>query len=327
MKSFLDFEEKNVEKAVQKACEDLNVSREKLKYDIISHGSSGIFGLVGAKKALIRVFVPDLQGVQSTSKDSSDTGLDDATSNSTISQTDRETVSALVDEAFGEIIEPGPVDAPLPVPEKKSRKPKKIEKTEKRAKAIKTPKVEKKEKVETKAETPSVGEPPEKIDNEVAMAAARELAQKIFETLSIDAEMSVSSDSDQCIINVKVGEPGILIGKRGQMLEAIQYLVDKVVSKQCGKGNRVIFDVEGYVESRKTELKDLASRLASKVIKTGKPSTMTRMNAHDRRIVHVALKRNRSVRTQSVGDGYYRKLIIFPKNKVQKKTEQPQSKE
>ena len=67
MKSFLDFEEKNVEKAVQKACADLNVSRDKLKYDIISHGSSGIFGLVGTKKALIRVFVPDLPNAKSVS--------------------------------------------------------------------------------------------------------------------------------------------------------------------------------------------------------------------------------------------------------------------
>ena len=64
MKAFLDFEEKSVEKAVQKACAELNISKEKLKYDIISYGSSGIFGLVGAKKALIRVSVPEDSAAQ-----------------------------------------------------------------------------------------------------------------------------------------------------------------------------------------------------------------------------------------------------------------------
>ena len=154
-----------------------------------------------------------------------------------------------------------------------------------------------------------------------AMSVARDLAHEIFKTMGVEAELSEKTVSNQSWINVKVAEPGILIGKRGQTLEAIQYLADKVVSKQCGKGNRVIFDVEGYVESRKTELKDLAARLASKALKTGKPSTMTRMNAHDRRVVHMSLKKNRAVRTQSVGDGYYRKLIIFPKKKSTRKTE------
>jgi len=338
MKSFLDFEEKNVEKAVQKACADLNVKRDKLKYDIISHGSSGIFGLVGTKKALIRVFVPDLQDVAASVA----TGIscqDEQNLNADISQSDKDTVSALVDEAFGEVKKP----ATAPVKPKKTAKSEKAQKTEKAKKPVKSKKpalekeknekpvkVETIEKIVTTEESiapspPTEDEASTERNNEAAIAVALDLGREIFKTMSIDAEMTVKNGSDQCWINVKVGEPGILIGKRGQTLEAIQYLVDKVVNKQCGKGNRIIFDVEGYVESRKTELKELASRLASKAVKTGKPSTMTRMNAHDRRIVHVTLKRNRSVRTQSVGDGYYRKLIIFPKKKSQKKTDKAKS--
>ena len=317
MKSFLDFEEKNVEKAVKKACADLNVTRDKLKYDIISHGSSGIFGLVGTKKALIRVFVPDLPDGKSVSDASAIAGHNKKILNSDITQSEKDTVSALVDEAFGEIKEPaGALEKP-----KKNKKTRKVVKPEKVVKPKKTEKPE-----INKTPIPTIED--QAINNEAAIRAAQDLVREIFKTISIEAEMSVSvnSDSDQCWINVKVEEPGILIGKRGQTLEAIQYLVDKVVNKQCGKGNRVIFDVEGYVESRKSELKDLASRLASKAVKTGKPSTMTRMNAHDRRIVHVSLKRNRAVRTQSVGDGYYRKLIIFPKKKSQKKADKAQSK-
>lgn len=342
MKSFLDFEEKNVEKAVQKACADLNVTREKLKYDIISHGSSGIFGLVGTKKALIRVFIPDLPNGKSLS-DASDIAVHgEIRPGSDISQSEKETVNALVDEAFGVVKKP--VAAPVKpkktkAPEKpdkktkpeQAKKPEKIKKSvsEKKEKPVRVAKKEQIAKIEEKSkELPETeGDGLQAENKEAAIAVAQDLGREIFRTMSIDAEMTVKDGSDYCWINVKVEEPGILIGKRGQTLEAIQYLVDKVVNKQCGKGNRIIFDVEGYVESRKSELKDLAARLASKAIKSGKPSTMTRMNAHDRRIVHVTLKRNRSVRTQSVGDGYYRKLIIFPKNKSQKKTDKPKSKE
>jgi spoIIIJ-associated protein len=346
MKSFLDFEEKNVERAVQKACADLNVTREKLKYDIISHGSSGIFGLVGTKKALIRVFIPDLPTGKSVADATVIAAHGKIRSGSVISPSEKDTVNALVDEAFGEVKQP----AAVPVKPKKAKmvekteqpnkseqpkKPEKIKKTvsEKKEKPVKVAKKEKITKTEEKSkELPATdgdsdGDGIQAESNEAAIAVAQDLGREIFKTMSIDAEMTVKKGSDYCWINVKVEEPGILIGKRGQTLEAIQYLVDKVINKQCGKGNRIIFDVEGYVESRKSELKELAARLASKAIKSGKPSTMTRMNAHDRRIVHVTLKRNRSVRTQSVGDGYYRKLIIFPKSKSQKKTGKPKTNE
>lgn len=342
MKSFLDFEEKNVERAIQKACEDLNVSREKLKYDIISHGSSGIFGLVGTKKALIRVFVPDLPKAPAASTTVS-TSVQDAQSIETVTvQADRDTVNALVDEAFGESRE----SIAIPPP-KKSRKPRKNQKSEKKGSDEKERRPEKKQKIEM-AETIEQSEIMEKfeeseeiLDDSVtdeelmddalaspspedvasALAVAKELVEKVFIAMDMAAEISLDPNSDPCALNVKVPDPGVLIGKRGQTLEAIQYLVDKVVNKQCGKGSRVIVDVEGYVETRKTELKELATRLAEKTLKSGKPSTMMRMNAHDRRIVHIALKKNPAVRTQSLGDGYYRKLIIFPKKKIRKKAE------
>lgn len=345
MKSFLDFEEKNVDKAVQKACEELNVSREKLKFDIISHGSSGIFGLVGTKKALIRVFVPDLPKAPPASSKTDSTSLPKVpATESEMAQADRDTVSALVDEAFGES-----QPSIAPPPSKKSRKPRKNQKSEKIASDAKEKRDEKKQKIET-AEPPDqaeiteprdepdqlcedsvtdeewMGDAPASVspaDVEAALAVARELAEKVFIALDLAAEISLDPQAVPPALNVKVPDPGILIGKRGQTLEAIQYLVDKVVNKQCGKGSRVIVDVEGYVETRKTELKELATRLANKTLKSGKPSTMMRMNAHDRRIVHIALKRNPAVRTQSVGDGYYRKLIIFPKKKTRKKAETP----
>ena len=74
-------------------------------------------------------------------------------------------------------------------------------------------------------------------------------------------------------------------------------------------------DVKGYLGARKANLKKMASKMADKVIKTNKPVTVGQMNAYDRRIVHMSLKDNQNVRTQSMGEGYYRKLVIFPKRK------------
>ncbi len=78
-------------------------------------------------------------------------------------------------------------------------------------------------------------------------------------------------------------------------------------------------DIEGYLNKRKDRLESLAKRLAEKVKVSGKPSTIGQMNAHDRRIIHIALKDDIEVRTQSIGEGFYRKLVIFPKKKNAKK--------
>ncbi len=287
MTDFLDFDGKSVEQAVDKACQELHVSKQKLAYDIISYGSTGIFGLVGTKKALIRVFPPEPQngggggGGASSTETSEPAGTDPATPDNTVpaSEADkdnRSAINALIDEAFGETGESvgAGKDAGAQA---------------------------------------SVESPPVVTDE--AISVAENLLTRILKLLSPEAEISVQRDSDQCRIHISGGDTAILIGRKGQTLEAMQYLVDKALNKQCGKGFRVVIDVEGYLETRKNELTELSSRLAEKARRSGKPTTMNLMNAHDRRIVHLALKHDKSVRTQSVGDGYYRKLMILPKRR------------
>jgi len=115
------------------------------------------------------------------------------------------------------------------------------------------------------------------------------------------------------VFNVVGGNAGVLIGKRGQNLEAIQYLIDKIVNKKSEKRIRLQVDVEGYIKARKENLTKLAEKLAEKTKKTGRPSTIGQISAQDRRTVHLTLKSDKEVRTQSIGDGYYRKLVIFPR--------------
>ena len=99
----------------------------------------------------------------------------------------------------------------------------------------------------------------------------------------------------------------------------MQYLVEKIVNKHSEQRIRIQIDIEGYLEKRQNNLKRLAGKLAEKAKRTGKTITIGQMNAHDRRVVHLALRDDLDIRTQSVGDGFLKKLLIFPRKKYSRK--------
>ncbi len=252
----LEFEARNIEKAVEKASKKTKIEKEALQYKVISYGSTGIFGLVGSKKAKIKVFLPE--------KDS------DATKKmkgSLASDTDTRSLAKEKVDAF--ISEAG---------------------------------------IEENVQ-------PEGILSEEALEAGKKVLQRIIDAITADASIDIAQNSRSVQFNIEGGNAGILIGKRGQTLEAMQYLVEKVINKHNDKRVRVQIDVEGYLATRKNTLENLAARLSKKVRRTGRPVRVGQMNAHDRRIVHLALKNDKDVRTQSLGEGFYRKLMIFPKKK------------
>jgi spoIIIJ-associated protein len=285
MTDFLDFDGKNVDQAVEKACEALGVAKDQLSYDIISYGSTGIFGLVRTKKALIRVSAPRFDGQGESFTDTSGNETASIVSGEGEADDNRAAISALIDEAFGDSDAAGEDETAPPSDEGED---------------------------EDFEDLPEEHPPPA---TEEAIAVAKSVLSRILTVLSPEAEISVHQDAELCRMHISNGETAILIGRKGQTLEAMQYLLDKIVNKQCGKGYRILVDVEGYLETRQTELQEMASRMAEKACRTGKPATINRMNAHDRRVIHLALKNNRSVRTQSVGDGYYRKLMILPRRR------------
>jgi spoIIIJ-associated protein len=251
MSPSLEFEEKNVEMAVKKACEELNIPREKLKHDVISYGSTGIFGLVGTKKARIRVTLP---------KTSQDVKIED-------SNTKIQKIASLDQSAKNTDLQ---MDAAIDDTELS---------------------------------------PSEDDSKEIG----REALQRIIDLITTDATISIEEKSNRFFFHIKGGNSAVLIGKRGQTLEAIQYLVEKIVNKKKKERVGIEVDVEGYLEKRRMSLEKTAFRLAEKVKRTGKPATIGQMNSHDRRIVHIALKDDNMVRTQSMGEGILRKLVIFPK--------------
>ena len=256
MSPSLEFEDKNVEMAVKKACEKLNIPREKLKHDVISYGSTGIFGLVGTKKARIRVTLPKTQDV------------------------------------------------------KMEESNKKIPKTDSLDQNVKNTDFQTEADIDDTIPSPSEDDP---------KIIGREALQRIVDLITEDATISIEERSNRIFFDVKGGNSAVLIGKRGQTLEAMQYIVEKIVNKKRKERIGIQVDVEGYLEKRRINLEKTAFRLSEKVKRTGKPATIGQMNSHDRRIVHIALKDDNMVRTQSVGEGILRKLVIFPKKNSSRK--------
>lgn len=225
MASEYEFEGKTKEEAVGKACEELGLSEDQLEIEVLSYGSTGIFGLVGVKRAKIKVTVPHSPEAE--------------------------------------------VEEPSPAAQK----------------------------------------------HEGVAEIARRTLEEIISFIAEGASVSVETESDSVRLKVEGGNSALLIGKHGRTLDALQYIVQKVAQKEKRARLRISVDVEGYRDRRKASLTQLALRLGEKVKRSGKPATISPMNAYDRRIVHVALKDESSVRTQSMGTGSLRKLVIYPQRK------------
>jgi spoIIIJ-associated protein len=225
MKS-VETEGKTIEEAVGKACEELGVLREDLDIQVLANGSTGFWGLVGAKNAKIRATLKERPMAQPSEANLS----------------------------------------PLP-------------------------------SADQAAET------------------AQKTLLDLLRLLEVEASVDLKEDSERILLNIKGDGSGLLIGRKGQTLDALEYLVNKIVHKGAEDKKRIVVDTENYRSRREDSLVKLALRLADKAKRLGRPVTISPMNAHDRRIIHLALQEDKSLRTWSTGTGLYRKVIISPEKK------------
>lgn len=136
--------------------------------------------------------------------------------------------------------------------------------------------------------------------------------QGLLQRLGMETEVEGSVKEGDIYLDVKSDDGGILIGKHGRTLEALQTIISRMVNKQIKKPVRVILDVAGYKKRRADSLKKMAGRLGEIVKKTGKEVAIGPFNAHDRRIIHIALKEDLSLKTESLGEGEWKKIKIIP---------------
>ncbi|WP_054876714.1 RNA-binding cell elongation regulator Jag/EloR [Oxobacter pfennigii] len=147
--------------------------------------------------------------------------------------------------------------------------------------------------------------------------AAKTFLRDVLDSMDIKAEIKVQEEKDAIKVTLRGPNMGILIGHRGETLDALQYLVSLVVNKDSegDEYKRVILDTENYRQKREETLVKLANRLAIKVKSTGKNVVLEPMNPYERRVIHSALQDNLYVTTHSEGDEPYRKVVIEAKRK------------
>ena len=139
-----------------------------------------------------------------------------------------------------------------------------------------------------------------------------EFLNKLFNAMNLEVTSTIDYDEDSRVMNIDFSgdEMGILIGKRGQTLDSLQYLISLVVNKESDSYIKVKVDTEDYRERRKQTLENLAKNLSYKVKRTRRPVTLEPMNPYERRTIHSALQNDRYVETHSEGDEPYRKVVI-----------------
>lgn len=140
---------------------------------------------------------------------------------------------------------------------------------------------------------------------------AKTFLNNVLKEMNINADIEVALVDESLHVNMIGEDMAILIGKRGQTLDSLQYLLSLVVNKNRDEYLRVILDTENYRAKRKETLESLAEKLAMKVKKSRKNVILEPMNPYERRIIHSALQNNPSVSTKSEGDEPYRKVVIY----------------
>ena len=156
---------------------------------------------------------------------------------------------------------------------------------------------------------------PADASSHMAAETARKTLQDLLGLLEIEAGIDLKEEPERILLNIKGDGSGLLIGRKGQTLDALEYLINKIVHKGAEDKKRIIVDTENYRSRREESLVLLAQRLGDKAKRLGRPVTISPMSAHDRRLIHLALQEDKTLRTCSTGTGLYRKIVISPEKK------------
>lgn len=260
---------KTIEAAVAGGLEKLGISREEAVVHVVEQPSSGLFGLIHKKMAVVDISAPD-------------------------------------EEAEEDISEEAPV-AEIPAEEAKEETPAEEPKAEEAASEAEEAPAE-----EKKAEREEPTFDPEE-QKKVAEEAKTFLAG-VFAGMHLAVTMECRMTEERIMINLVGDGLGILIGKHGQTLDALQYLTNLAAGKSFRHHYFILLDVENYRERRQDTLEALARRLAGKVKRTGEEIRLEPMAAGERRIIHLALQDDHAVSTDSEGEAPYRYVVIRPKD-------------
>lgn len=256
---------KTIEAAVAEGLEKLGISREEAVVHVVEQPSSGLFGLIHKKMAVVDISAPDEEAEEDTVEEAS--------------PAEEAKEETLAEEPKAEEAAPEAEEAPAE---------------------------------EKKAEREEPTFDPEE-QKKVAEEAKTFLAG-VFAGMHLAVTMECRMTEERIMINLVGDGLGILIGKHGQTLDALQYLTNLAAGKSFRHHYFILLDVENYRERRQDTLEALARRLAGKVKRTGEEIRLEPMAAGERRIIHLALQDDHAVSTDSEGEAPYRYVVIRPKD-------------
>jgi spoIIIJ-associated protein len=167
----------------------------------------------------------------------------------------------------------------------------------------------------TRKDNPTLPPEGESLASSQAAETAKKTLQDLLGLLGMEAGVELREEPERILLNIQGDGSGLLIGRKGQTLDALEYLINKIVHKGAEDKKRIVVDTENYRSRREESLARLALRLAEKAKRLGRPVTISPMNAHDRRLIHLALQDDKTLRTRSTGTGLYRKVVITPEKK------------
>ena len=270
-----DFYAKEVTGAIRKACEALNVPQERLEIEVVETGSTGIFGLI-RKKAHIRV-----------------------------------QVKTAVEEVVDEIFEVKKKISGKKPPRKKEKEKSPDNREKNRSSAVEPKKVEEAVKPEKKSEEPPAVQ---EVSEESLELLKKELLN-IVDLMGFPSTVEIETEglSVNCVLRGEFEDK--LTGPEGKTLDSLQYLLRKIVSRKVPERLKIAVDAGDFRQRRQEELKTRAVELATLVKEEGKTQVIPALNPSERRVIHMILQEDKEIRSRSVGDGLFKKILIYKPGK------------
>jgi spoIIIJ-associated protein len=279
-----EYTAKSVEEALEKALNEMMLTREDIHYEIVQQPSKGFLGF-GQKDAVVRV----------SKKDAAETKVEAVE------------VKAVKTEEKAEVKAEIPVQEPTPVVEVV------VDDTEEQEVEVSFEEAFDADiDEETEESDVAVAKADKKELYEAAEAKGRAFLAKIFDEMKLDVVIDVKENGGYLVFDLQGENLGILIGRRGDTLDSLQFLLNLVINDKNNAKVKGIIDIENYRAKREETLIGLGHKLAAKARKTGQKVVLEPMNPQERRIIHMALQNDKRVTTYSEGEEPYRKVVIEP---------------
>jgi spoIIIJ-associated protein len=285
-----DFYGKDVPEAIKEACEHFGVAQEHLTIEVLETGSKGIFGLI-RQKAQIRASVQEFEAPPQHFQAEQQAEKQKAGSKNRSARPNRR----LQTEAGSDSETAAAAEQTTPVKEQSGADNHSDARPDDGA---------------TEKQEPQLAE--------ASRSLIRDELQELLALMGCPSEVSVEQQAGTIHCRVSAEHQEILISEEGRVLDSLQYLLRKIVSKKIGGRIQLSIDVGDYREKRYQQLRELAIGQAAQVKEDGKTQVIASLNPSERRVVHVALQDDPEVRSRSVGDGLFKKVLIFKPGKAKK---------